>query len=440
MSSSSTEMADLRAEVQALSHQMTGIQKALSMLVANQQQSSAGAGGRRPSLVPRGPGSLSSTYGGANGDLHMLGHFHPQSTRSEIKAADERESAADLLALGLGLMNDTIALMKGEYDANDVDLGGDLSAEELADMIFKVAKIRCSKDQASAIIKNFDLDGNQRLDFFEVINMIGTVTGLSSDHPGDAATALKKAASLRLMTSGIGGDDVDGDGCDEDGHDTAAKLGSVLIKNNLGSDQIEAERAELELRKREDYQKREYQRMLKAHSYLIHPYRPFHQCWDVFVAAVLFVTIITIPLSLGYEELNDQMLWLNFTIDCIFMLDVVKNFFTGYVDKNDRVIMVHKRIIKRYLSTWFLPDVVSSIPFDLITKFGVSNTSGFPTQVTKTLKLLRLMRLAKLFRLLKVSRIFKYMRKMKGKVKDGGMRGGGVGGARWKVEGKRRRW
>ena len=62
---------------------------------------------------------------------------------------------------------------------------------------------------------------------------------------------------------------------------------------------------------------------------------------------------------------------------------------------------------RNYGRGWFLPDLVSSIPFDL---FDEGGSGG---RASKVLKLLRLSRLSKLLRLLRFSRMadtFTYMR------------------------------
>ena len=100
--------------------------------------------------------------------------------------------------------------------------------------------------------------------------------------------------------------------------------------------------------------------------WLIHPFSTYHMFWDIMVSILILVTVITLPLSIGWDDMNDDLFALDLTIDIIFLFDVVKNFNTGIVDENDAVIM-DKRIVRRnYLFGFFVPDFCSSIPLDLI--------------------------------------------------------------------------
>ena len=72
------------------------------------------------------------------------------------------------------------------------------------------------------------------------------------------------------------------------------------------------------------------------------------------------------PLTIGWEEINDSLFALNLTVDMIFLFDVVKNFCTGVIDENDAVIMDYRTVRRKYIMGYFLPDICSSIPLDLI--------------------------------------------------------------------------
>lgn len=102
--------------------------------------------------------------------------------------------------------------------------------------------------------------------------------------------------------------------------------------------------------------------------WLIHPLRNSHATWDIIISLLILVTVVTMPLSLGWEELNEYFFGMNLAVDFIFLLDVCKNFCTGYVDENDAIIMDAKLVRKNYLTGFFITDFCSSIPLDLILK------------------------------------------------------------------------
>lgn len=53
-------------------------------------------------------------------------------------------------------------------------------------------------------------------------------------------------------------------------------------------------------------------------------------------------------------------------VDIMFMVDIVINFRTTYVNHNDEVVSHPGKIALHYLRGWFLIDVVAAIPFDLL--------------------------------------------------------------------------
>ena len=58
--------------------------------------------------------------------------------------------------------------------------------------------------------------------------------------------------------------------------------------------------------------------------YILHPKHPAQGVWDLFISVLLGVTMITIPLTLGFEGLSDSMLETNVAIDMFFCLDILK--------------------------------------------------------------------------------------------------------------------
>ena len=114
------------------------------------------------------------------------------------------------------------------------------------------------------------------------------------------------------------------------------------------------------------HQKKIENSIIGEDMWLIHPQGSFHATWDILVSLLILLTVITMPLSLGWEELNEYFFSMNLTVDFIFLLDVCKNFCTGYVDENEAIIMNASLVRKNYLSGFFITDFCSSIPLDLI--------------------------------------------------------------------------
>lgn len=53
-------------------------------------------------------------------------------------------------------------------------------------------------------------------------------------------------------------------------------------------------------------------------------------------------------------------------VDIMFIIDILINFRTTYVNKNEQVVSHPGKIALHYFKGWFLIDVVAAIPFDLM--------------------------------------------------------------------------
>jgi hypothetical protein len=114
------------------------------------------------------------------------------------------------------------------------------------------------------------------------------------------------------------------------------------------------------------HQKKVENSVIGKDLWLIHPYSNLHVSWDIMVSLLIVLTVITMPLSIGWDDLNRDFFTMNLTVDIIFLFDVAKNFCTGIVDENDAVIMDKAIVRRNYLTGFFITDFCSSIPLDLI--------------------------------------------------------------------------
>mmetsp|Transcript_9637 Transcript_9637/g.33592 ORF Transcript_9637/g.33592 Transcript_9637/m.33592 type:complete len:824 (+) Transcript_9637:290-2761(+) len=154
----------------------------------------------------------------------------------------------------------------------------------------------------------------------------------------------------------------------------------------------------------------QWRRAAEVKWYIIDPKTAFMRRWDTFMLALLLFTAIITPAEVAFrdpeaeldldnlENSVDLLFVCNRIVDFAFVIDFVMNFFLGYYDEVRNVwVFDHRKIINRYLKTWFLVDVVSIFPYDFI---QIGNR-------LKVLRVVRLMRLAKLLRILRAARIFR---------------------------------
>lgn len=114
------------------------------------------------------------------------------------------------------------------------------------------------------------------------------------------------------------------------------------------------------------HQKKMENSVLGNDLWMIHPLSNFHVSWDIIMSLLIVLTVFTMPLSIGWDEINRNLFVMNLIVDFLFLSDIVKNFCTGIIDENDSIIMDRKIVGQKYLMGFFLTDFCSSIPLDLI--------------------------------------------------------------------------
>ena len=133
-------------------------------------------------------------------------------------------------------------------------------------------------------------------------------------------------------------------------------------------------------------------------SRLIPPTHPLRVRWDFFLAILICYNCLVVPVRLSFSESSSMSLLaiVDFVVDLVFLLDIVLNFYTGY-DDGGFVVMDPAIARRKYLTTWFGFDLISSFPFDII----ILTTSDSAISLYLRLpRLLRLLRLPRLFRYL----------------------------------------
>jgi len=116
----------------------------------------------------------------------------------------------------------------------------------------------------------------------------------------------------------------------------------------------------------------------------------------MFLVVLVFYTAWVSPFEFGF--LKEPMRPLSVTdnvVNIIFFLDIWLTFFVAYYDKTTYLLVDrHGPIATRYLRTWFLFDLVSTIPYELAHRlFPGLNTYGY----FGMLRLWRLRRVSAMF-------------------------------------------
>uniref|UniRef100_A0A4W6E5T2 Potassium voltage-gated channel, subfamily H (eag-related), member 2a n=1 Tax=Lates calcarifer TaxID=8187 RepID=A0A4W6E5T2_LATCA len=128
-------------------------------------------------------------------------------------------------------------------------------------------------------------------------------------------------------------------------------------------------------------------------------YSPFKAVWDWVILLLVIYTAIFTPYSATFLlRLEAAMQTCGYScsplnvvdliVDIMFIVDIIINFRTTYVNSNDEVVSQSSRIAVHYFKGWFLIDMVAAIPFDLLIY-----RSG--EEVVRGARLLRLVRVAR---------------------------------------------
>ncbi|XP_018900258.2 potassium/sodium hyperpolarization-activated cyclic nucleotide-gated channel 2 isoform X2 [Bemisia tabaci] len=156
-------------------------------------------------------------------------------------------------------------------------------------------------------------------------------------------------------------------------------------------------------------------RQKAAGHWVIHPCSSFRFYWDLCMLLLLVANLIILPVAISFfnDDLSTRWIAFNCLSDTIFLIDIVVNFRTGIMQKDnaEQVILDPKLIAKNYLKTWFFLDLISSIPLDYIFLiFNQDFSESFQIlHAGRALRILRLAKLLSLVRLLRLSRLVRYV-------------------------------
>jgi hypothetical protein len=76
------------------------------------------------------------------------------------------------------------------------------------------------------------------------------------------------------------------------------------------------------------------------------------------------------PKNINYIHSNDFII--NNIINIFYIFDLFLGFITAYYDIEERFIIKLPNIIFNYLTSWFIPDLISSFPYSIISLLKIS--------------------------------------------------------------------
>mmetsp|Transcript_27826 Transcript_27826/g.68432 ORF Transcript_27826/g.68432 Transcript_27826/m.68432 type:complete len:550 (-) Transcript_27826:197-1846(-) len=143
-------------------------------------------------------------------------------------------------------------------------------------------------------------------------------------------------------------------------------------------------------------------RRLSQLGTVLHPTSKYKRWWDLGLALCVLYNGIFCPLHVAFDlDISAAHQIMYSTVDLVFIVDVFMNFNTGFIDKNNVLVMDHATIAQRYIHTWFAVDVISSVPVELLYSDEGMEKAG----VMRLNKMVRLIKLAKMFSVIRLGRI-----------------------------------
>uniref|UniRef100_A0A673LUV4 Potassium voltage-gated channel subfamily H member 1-like n=1 Tax=Sinocyclocheilus rhinocerous TaxID=307959 RepID=A0A673LUV4_9TELE len=136
----------------------------------------------------------------------------------------------------------------------------------------------------------------------------------------------------------------------------------------------------------------------KTPPHIILHYCAFKTTWDWVILILTFYTAIMVPYNVSFKTKQNNITWLvvDSIVDVIFLVDIVLNFHTTFVGPAGEVISDPKLIRMNYMKTWFVIDLLSCLPYDVINAF--ENVDEGISSLFSSLKVVRLLRLGRVAR------------------------------------------
>ncbi|CAM6101908.1 unnamed protein product [Calypogeia fissa] len=140
------------------------------------------------------------------------------------------------------------------------------------------------------------------------------------------------------------------------------------------------------------------QRQLKRS--VISPYDSRYRLWQNFLVPLVFYSAWVAPFEFGFLPIPKFPLnVVDYIVDLFFGIDIALTFFVAYLDRATYdLIDSHRMIFWRYLKSWLVLDVASTVPFNLVAAIFTGKVGGgFTYSLLSLLRLWRVRRVSALF-------------------------------------------
>uniref|UniRef100_A0A914VCK9 Uncharacterized protein n=1 Tax=Plectus sambesii TaxID=2011161 RepID=A0A914VCK9_9BILA len=137
----------------------------------------------------------------------------------------------------------------------------------------------------------------------------------------------------------------------------------------------------------------------KTPPHIILHYSTFKTIWDWSILALTFYTAFMVPYNVAFKNKGLDsigLLVVDSLVDVVFFADILLNFHTTFVGPGGEVVSDPHIIRRNYCKSWFLIDLLSCLPYDILNVFDhVDDRISSLFSAMKVVRLLRLGRVAR---------------------------------------------
>ncbi|KAK7245678.1 hypothetical protein RIF29_40526 [Crotalaria pallida] len=145
-------------------------------------------------------------------------------------------------------------------------------------------------------------------------------------------------------------------------------------------------------------------------KYIISPFNPRYRAWEMLLVVLVIYSAWICPFEFSFLPYKPDMLFIvDNIVNAFFGIDIMLTFFVAYLDSHSYLLVDGpKKIAIRYLSTWFVFDVCSTVPFQTISLLITNHSGNLGFKLLNMLRLWRLRRVGSLFARLEKDIRFNY--------------------------------
>ncbi|KAL5061845.1 hypothetical protein RYX36_023582 [Vicia faba] len=147
---------------------------------------------------------------------------------------------------------------------------------------------------------------------------------------------------------------------------------------------------------------------LKKH--LISPYNPKYRAWEKWLVVLVIYSAWICPFHFAFlPDNHPTLLIIDNIVNAFFAIDIVLTFFVAYLDHHSNLLVDDpNKIAVRYLCTWFIFDVSSTVPLQAIISMFTKHSGAIGFKFLNILRLWRLRRVSSYFARLEKDIRFSY--------------------------------